>query len=380
MPRRTAAPLALLAAGVLLLAAPPAPAQEAVVGQPEEFKTADGVLLKGRFYPASKAGQSAGEQPAVILLYSPGVGKDMSKGDWATLADKLAKEGYNVLQFDWRGHGQSTTITDTNKFWGVPLPGEAFPNTLTGPIHQKANYIRGGYTPRKLKSELRVADFGPGYFPVLVNDIAAARQHLDAKNDRHTANTSRVYLVGEGEAATLGMLWMAAEWERHDTNVLKANPNIVYMTVPPPLGTPALAGKAGEDIKGAVWLSPKLCRGVQLGQLLALYDPRRNPLLRQIPMCFVYADGDVEGKRNADLFHDRVVQAAPPKTGSLQPAKNTVRAVIEKEKSTPLTNAVVLNRVVAYMTQYLPPSKTESKTKDFTVPYYIDLGYFNFRF
>ena len=176
-------------------------AKAANEGESEELTTADGVLLKARFHAANKAGVTPGAAPVVIMMYAPGPDKDMTKNNWAELATDLTKNGYNVFRFDWRGHGQSKTIQNANKFWNIPLQGETqYPNIYTGPINQK--YIKG-FNKFKLKQDLNVREFSPGYFPVLVNDLAAVRVHLDQKNDRNTVNTSRVILIGEGEAATI---------------------------------------------------------------------------------------------------------------------------------------------------------------------------------
>src|SRR5262245_57658763 len=72
------------------------PANPAIQGDAEEFATADGVLLRGRFHPSKKG--SPGSEATVIMMYAPGPDKDMTKNNWDELADKLATEGYNVLR------------------------------------------------------------------------------------------------------------------------------------------------------------------------------------------------------------------------------------------------------------------------------------------
>ena len=69
----------------------------------ETFLTADGVQLHGLF---TKSTKNSGTDPVVILLYPPGKDNTMAKGDWKGLATLLSKQGYNVFQFDWRGHGK----------------------------------------------------------------------------------------------------------------------------------------------------------------------------------------------------------------------------------------------------------------------------------
>src|SRR5437879_4389623 len=65
------------------------------------FNTVDGVEIKGTFYP------SAGKAPAVLLLHA--LGEDSRKKNWVNLAEELQKNGFAVLTFDFRGHGESTT-------------------------------------------------------------------------------------------------------------------------------------------------------------------------------------------------------------------------------------------------------------------------------
>ena len=356
-------------------------AQPAADGDSEEFSTADGVLIRAKFHPSQK-----GNEGTVIMMYSPGPDKDMTKGNWAELATMLSKEGYNVLRFDWRGHGNSKTIQDPNKFWNVPLPGQQ-PNLYTGYIHQQNRYLRG-FNKFKLKQEISVRDFGNGYLPVLVNDIAAARVHLDQKNDRGAANTSRVYLIAEGEAATIAMIWMCTEWYRHDTDVLKGQVGISYNVVPPPplvVNLKPYQVRAGETIKGCVWLTPKLANGVSQQQLLQLFDPNKQPGLRQTPMLFVYGADDPSGKTAVNWFFHQVVKADPPVSSPLAKVKETTGAAIPGTKLVGAgllgnTKGVTEDRIKKYMNEILPAAKPEVKQREFAFPYYIDLSQFGFRF
>ena len=52
------------------------------------------------------------------------------------------------------------------------------------------------------------------YFFQLVNDVAAAKSFLDSRNDSGELNSSDIYVVGAGEGATIGALWMASEFSR----------------------------------------------------------------------------------------------------------------------------------------------------------------------
>src|SRR5713101_2353624 len=118
------------------------------------FETVDEVELHGTFYPSDQ-GMKA---PCVLMLHDlSSNGNSASWNDWATLTTKLQKNGYGVLQFDFRGYGKSTTVHPA--FWKAPYNGK----------------IRGaGQRP----STIRAADFPAWYMPVLANDIAAARRFL----------------------------------------------------------------------------------------------------------------------------------------------------------------------------------------------------------
>ena len=391
MRRWTLLPLFLAAAaGVSLLGAPGRSAAQdksGADGEAEEFPTADGMLLQGRFHKATKG--NPGDSPVVIMMYAPGPDKDMTKNDWAGLANTLAKEGNNVFRFDWRGHGLSKKIADPNKFWDTPLKDQPAENPYTGPVHQNPRYVRG-YNKLRLKQEISARDFLPAYNAEYAQDLAAVRVHLDQKNDRGAANTSRVILIGEGEAATIAMIWMAAEWMRHDTNVLKGGAILTpYNVVPLPRGIlnlRPLESKAGSTIRGAIWLTPKLATGVAGLQLSQLFDPAKQPGMRQTPMLFMYGDKDATGKNTAvGYFFNKVVNAQPPKGGLLQPVKGTVVAEI---KNTKLAGGALLgntggqaeDKIVKYINDILPTSKAESKPREFTSPYFIDLNYFGFNF
>src|SRR5262245_11585943 len=129
---------AILAAIALSPAAPRALALQPTPPTEETFLTPDGVQLHGLFH---KSQVNPGNDPVVIILYPPGKGNDMTKGDWKGLANRLTKQGYNVFQFDWRAHGKSTDIKDTNRFWAIPTPNNPNPNPFSGPWNLK--YISG---------------------------------------------------------------------------------------------------------------------------------------------------------------------------------------------------------------------------------------------
>ena len=264
----------------------------------ETFLTADGIQLHGLFHKSAK---SPGADPVVILLYPPGKDNSMLKGDWVGLANRLTEAGYNVFRFDWRGHGKSFDIKDTAKFWGNPF---------TGPWNSR--FIIGA-NKKPIKDSFYFKDLGNNanaYMPVYLTDLAAVRAHLDSKNDAGDVNMSSAYLVGSETAASLGIGWMAVEWNRPafypTPNQLGLAPR--YEFVPQALRGDYDTG--GADISGAVWLSPsyttsispQAVKGFVSGILPNGY--RFSSKIRDNnPMLFMYGAGDKKGETQAKFFH-----------------------------------------------------------------------------
>jgi hypothetical protein len=234
----------------------PAPAQE-VKSEKVTFKTADGVKLHGSFYPTAKR-----NTPTVLMLHA--LGKDSRNAEWQELAEALAKKGYAVLTFDFRGHGNSTEV-DPQDFWLSPS------NAVN------RSMVRG-FNQGKPKTLIEYKDFksSPGYFPYLVNDIAAAKGFLDKKNDEGQCNTHSLVLVGADTGASLGGLWLRSEWLRHGVQGFQANKN-----------------PEGKDVIAAVWLSPSPYVGSQTVDYRSLLG---LPGLKATPMVFAYGDGDQSAK------------------------------------------------------------------------------------
>jgi pimeloyl-ACP methyl ester carboxylesterase len=228
------------------------------------FRSSDGVELQGTFYPGS------GKRDAVVLLLH---NIDMKKGGnshqdgLVHLAERLQKDGYAVLTFDFRGFGDSKSVS--KEFW-----------------HN--NRIRA---PRKADppDTIDQKDFPAQYYPYLVNDIAAAKAYLDRKNDARDVNSSNLVVIGCGEGATLGALWMASEWKKKKATAFGF------------AGQPILdADPEGKDEAAAVWLSisPSLAgRPVPvkswLTEVAGLY---------KVPMAFLYGDGDTKSANAAQAY------------------------------------------------------------------------------
>jgi pimeloyl-ACP methyl ester carboxylesterase len=319
------------------------------------------------------------------MLYPPGSAKDnsMTKGDWVGLAGRLSEAGFNVFRFDWRGHGKSTEIKDTAKFWQ---------NTYTGPWNTK--YIKGAkpnkdsFTTKDLPSPINP------YLPVFLTDLAAVRTHLDSKNDTGDVNTSSIYLIGSEGAASLGFAWLAAEWNRPQFN---PTPNQLlfgaakYEYIPQRLNGDFEQG--GTDYSGAVWLSGARVQPFS-DALLKTYvtgifpSGSRLPLAPKIrdnnPMLFLYAPGDAKGKEAGNFFHYQALAAkGDPKSGLrplnekyLLPVKNGGNLVgvhllgNNEERGTE-------NTIMEFMSAIQQNRKQiNRKARGFTSPYYIRLAEF----
>ena len=53
-------------------------------------------------------------------------------------------------------------------------------------------------------------DAWPRYYPYLVNDSSPPRPSSTGRTTRATVNTSSLFVIGAGEGATVGALWMAS--------------------------------------------------------------------------------------------------------------------------------------------------------------------------
>jgi hypothetical protein len=204
-----------------------------------------------------RPGQNPKDTACVILLHK--YESDRSQGDWDVLARDLQKAGFAVLSFDFRGHGGSTSVSPN--FWNFIA-------------NQK--FVRD---QDRDKSTISFKDFSPSYFPVLVNDILAARRFLEVKNDGGEVNTSSIFLIGAQEGASLGMLFVATEWVRYYTVGFTA------------LLTPGTKKVAGEDIAGCVWLSPANSPGFNANTWI-----RNTPMRERTPMFFAYGERDVNSR------------------------------------------------------------------------------------
>src|SRR5262245_58536056 len=78
-----------------------------------KFDTVDGVELRGVFY--SSTGPRTGKKASCVMLLHK-IGGSSTEDGWDQLAHDLQKAGFCVLSFDFRGHGNSTSV-DSTLFW-----------------------------------------------------------------------------------------------------------------------------------------------------------------------------------------------------------------------------------------------------------------------
>jgi len=394
MRRWMAAPLLFAAATAMILpgGAPRAAARPAAqTGAVEEtFMTADGVQLRGLFHASE---QNAANAPVVILLYPPGKDpkdkdQDMTKGDWVGLANKLAKTGYHVFRFDWRGHGKvGSDIKDTDKFWNISTPNAANPNPYNGRWNQAL--INGAPPKKPLKSDLYFKDIKDPvkYAPVYLLDLAAVRAHLDTKNDAGELNTSSIYVIGSESAAVIGMAWLATEWNRPafapKPNQLGRYPR--YEFVPQPL-VGGIDSEAGADVSGAVWLSASHPSSIPEAQIKYWMATNAPKVRDNNPMLFLHADKDAKGKKMSEFFFNEVlVGKGDPKLGlnKLNPA------YLKELKGGELSGVALLGNNAAIKTEdtilafmaaiQKDRAKLIRKNRGFTAPWFISLSSFGFR-
>jgi pimeloyl-ACP methyl ester carboxylesterase len=268
----------ILLAGLALMCWP----QASRAAEPErvKFDTYDQVEIHGTYYP----GDMASKSPAALILHALG-GSSREEG-WDNLAKELQKKHFAVLLFDFRGHGESTSIG--TEFWRA-----------AGNISLK------GYRPGKLKDQISYKDFTtlPNWLS-LVNDIQAAKRFLDRKNDSGECNSANVVVIGAESSAALGALWIATEWK---------HPRMLNRFPP----VPANRGEMeGQDIECAVWLSfsPHIAVDRARGFTVHPDSWLATPVVREkVPMCFLYGEQDTKAKNCALHLYDNVLHARKDK-------------------------------------------------------------------
>jgi pimeloyl-ACP methyl ester carboxylesterase len=272
--RRLAVPR-LLVLVVLSLAVGRADAQTRRPGavQRVEIATADGVQLKGDFYP-SGLGKKA---PVAVLLADEG----QSRASLARLAQWLQRpaEGderpsFAVLTIDLRGQGDSTVQR---------LPSGAT-RSLSG--------AKSG--PADIDAMIRV-------------DMEAVRRHLVTRNDLGELNLNRLAFVGVGSGAMVAACAAAVDWS-----------------------APQLAvGKQGKDVKALVLVSPPW-KHKGAAMLTALRQPG---VQSQVATMVMYGGEDRTATADAQRIVNQLLRARPKQ---LPPTKTKLPSVFDVPAPTKL--------------------------------------------
>ena len=277
----------LRAVGLALLAtlATFQPAYGQVKSEEVSFETVDGVKIKGDFW-ASPMGKKA---PVALLLHEFHFHAGGARGadGWKSLANALSAKGYAVLTFDFRGHGDSTVIANPMQFWMQP--------------HNK--YVGVSVNPAKLPESLGNGTFLPAYYRYLVNDVAAAKAFLDRKNDAGELNTSNMVVIGAGEGATIGALWLATEFHKK-----RGIPKV--MAVGPPIVDPRLINfdpnYEGKDVRCAIWLGISDTLGKQNVPVKQWVIEGSGSKTNKVPVYFVFGKDD-KAADNISLAYLRAI-------------------------------------------------------------------------
>lgn len=365
--RRWSAPV--FAAAAVLAVGTVATAQDKpkVESETIQFESADAVQIQGTIYrPIMTAtdkivmAKAESDAPVVILLHS--FLADPNVAGWDSLAVTLASKGFHVLRFDFRGHGKSTVISKA--FWDATY----YPDN-TRVFRSLANK-----KPPPLKLELADLKRETEYFPLLVNDIMAARIAVDKMNDAGKLNTASVYLIGAGDAATLGMMYMAAEWSRPQKPT-EAQAKFIRNL---PLNGVEPRESSGKDIAGAIWLSPARPANNAVTERLMQDWVKTYPDLRESnPMLCLYGEQDAKGKSVSESIRDDVLVAKPKPPSKVNPVPLTQAQAIAKSKLTgiellkdPAAEKVILDYLTALEKDRKSVTKVVNRNYN-EVPYII---------
>jgi pimeloyl-ACP methyl ester carboxylesterase len=236
-----------------------------------KFETVDQVEIHGTYYGSDKGTKA----PCVLMLHA--IGGNSQQEGWDDLAKKLQAKGFAVLTFDFRGHGDSTSVGPN--FWTAPGN-----TTIKRP---------------KQKDTLSYKDFTNSLnYANMVQDIAAAKRYLDKRNDASDCNSGNVIVIGAESGATLGALWITTEWHRRrmSTNLIPTARDLQL---------------EGQDIAAGVWLS--------IAQSLPRWTSPRiadwvGPLKDKVPMYFLYGAQDKKAATFADHMVNKVLKERDKKT------------------------------------------------------------------
>jgi pimeloyl-ACP methyl ester carboxylesterase len=262
------AALALFLQPLLVWADPPKP-------EKITFETFDKVVLEGTFYPSTIEGTKS---RCVMLLHR--IGGNRAEEGWEGLAKQLQDKGFAVLSFDFRGHGDSTSVKPL--FWQVPKNQAGIRNFKPG------------------KDSISHKDFTASYYPMLVNDIEAAKYTLEQKNNGKDCNANHIIVIGAEEGATLGLMWIASEAQHRRQNL---TPQAIMVPNPE---------TEWKDIDAGVFLS--MHRTIEKTSMPISTWVNAVPKFREkMPVCFFYGKDDAESEKVAKYVYDDLLHVKETK-------------------------------------------------------------------
>lgn len=320
---------------------PKKPAPNAVTPEEQSFKSADGVKLVGNLYKSAK-----GAQPVVLLLHD--FKANPNEAVWEDIAQDLVAKGYNVFRFDFRGHGKSTDVIP-GEFWAHP---------------ENRGLVSTGGVNVAVKNTIKFTDFKPNYYPMLVQDIAAARNAIDQLNDNGVVNASTIYLLGAGDAAGLGFLYIASEWSRE-----RQKPNLA---VPPPyvsIRRPLFpsAEPAGQDIGGAIWLGPTRHSSMTQAQIKEwAINPATINMRTETAMLFVHGEKNTKSATVAKFLYKDALLADAKVGPSGQKLSKPVQTFTREIKGSDAAGTKLLGNNLGtetMITEFLEAVDKERKSK-----------------
>lgn len=354
------------------LAQPPAARAQAKKGgkavTPDEksFTSIDGVTLRGLFYKSVKGGSA----PVVLLLHDYKANPE--EAIWSDTAQTLVGKGYNVLRFDFRGHGKSTDI-DPSKFW-------------INPINRQGVRLTQGLNVATDNS-IKYTDFSNNYFPMLVQDLAAARNLIDQLNDTGELNASTIYVIGAGESAALGMFFIATEWLREKSRPENFNTILPAQFQMVSTRRPLMSGydPAGQDYGGAIWLGPNAPSSLNTGELQkVVISPYAVKMRNATPMLFVYGSKDTRSANQSKAMFNSVLKVNAKIGMRGQPLMRPEQTFLREIKGTGVSGVKLLGNKLGtekMVQDFLAAVDKERKGKvrknrDWNKPLYIDITSF----
>jgi pimeloyl-ACP methyl ester carboxylesterase len=293
-----------------------------------DIVTVDKVELKGKFYAAK------GKDACVLLLHAWGESSDNK--EWINLARKLQEKGYAVLTFDFRGHGESTTVQPgTPNYKNPQLSVKGFWDETANQQNVKG-YVASKPRPTEIKHE----NFSYGYWTYLCNDIAAAKAWLDEQAD---VNSNNLILLGAKDGATLGAMWLNSEFHRFKN----LNP-----MQPIQFARPDVQNPEGQAVAGCVWLTMSATPGTSKNSIDIRYMLDSPGKQFKVPMYFLYGQGDDKGKTVASTCEKFLASSEKDK-------KLTGAKMIEKAEKASGRDLLLYDAapVIADYLDLLPPSK-----------------------